>query len=608
MPLNLVVEGDAAETAELTGTYTLHKSCGTAKDSLYKKIGPNDAPIYLFLDPDPVGPIDKDTFVFANDCSRLQWGQPREIVGHLEPSFDPCRLGPGSSSTHLVTLPGSWRKETTITLSAFVPQRTIKMLPEAALAKISTEDCSKVPSIFEVQVGEKLNITDFSQYSWALENLDISPRFSQWQDVNLSPCTRLECRCSPTPPRIVWNVDKAGTATTHESRQAASLYERHMKLRGSAFQIVPHASPSETAISVGINIASLARRAKSKMDLLLKRGMQTNEVKYSWRLVPKQSVAGVEPFSKFKLRSTSECVPHDANSGLKRELHSAQKKSLEWMKAQENGVQIVLSETEEEIHPDLKWRVEARAETNVTVRGFVLADLPSFGKTITTIALIASDFFTKDIASLRDENIDVAQGETSTPPASSLTKLAATLIVCPPQITKQRRDELDNWLERSEEYKVLLLEKYSDLCKLSKKDFETAHVVIVSWTVLAEQEYIQQLASFSGMPLPATSKGRAFGTWLDYVSGHTPDQVQMFEKIPKEFKMLTGKLPQTRLESEEFNETLPLKLGHGSEYQSHESMQRSSVGKSKESSRRVGERSQSPLQRRPVLHYSLSTV
>jgi hypothetical protein len=53
---------------------------------------------------------------------------------------------------------------------------------------------------------------------------------------------------------------------------------------------------------------------------------------------------------------------------------------MSWMAVQEKGKDITVTETEEEIHAPLGWRVEARAQSTSTVRGGVLADHPSLAR------------------------------------------------------------------------------------------------------------------------------------------------------------------------------------------------------------------------------------
>ena len=98
------------------------------------------------------------------------------------------------------------------------------------------------------------------------------------------------------------------------------------------------------------------------------------------------------------------------------------------------------TETEEEIHSSLNWRVEARARTSVTIWGDVLADAPSFGKTVTTIAFIQSDFEGHTPDALLGCNKSLTED------SPAFTDVAGTLIVCPPHMVIQWQEELKSFL------------------------------------------------------------------------------------------------------------------------------------------------------------------
>jgi len=101
------------------------------------------------------------------------------------------------------------------------------------------------------------------------------------------------------------------------------------------------------------------------------------------------------------------------------------------MKKQELGKEVTITEVEEAMEPKLGWRAEARAQTKIMVRGGVLADLPSFGKTVTTIALIQHEFE----QNVRDAIVGNNQSLNTVSPTR--IEIAAPLIVCPPHIALQ---------------------------------------------------------------------------------------------------------------------------------------------------------------------------
>jgi hypothetical protein len=570
MPLVLEVESKHAEAKGLIGTYHLQKPCGTAKNSLYKKAEANP-PMFLFLDPDPLGPPEMDFFVFSTDCSRLPWGQARDILGNLEPSFDPCSLKAQDSSRFQVSTTGCWTKRSELALEVDTPSLHVRLHTEGAPTKFSIRNCSDVPVIFEVQILERLDTQDSSQYTWALAHASTIHCFSEWQQVDIIPDLESTCDCSPRYPQIFWSVDGTG-ATPYEDPQATSLFERQMKKARNIFQIHPYTSATRTNIKVGVDFASLVQKAKDRLLSLSVQNAQHQNNKYLWRMLMDQPASSLKPFPNFRLQNTSNQEPYDNDLGLNHELSLEQKKLVSWIKSQENGVQMTITESEEDIHPTFKWRVESKAEMTLTIHAFVLADLPSFGKTVATIALIASDLRKKDFESLQDKSTLIPPGDSPGQQGPSLISLAATLIICPPQLGRQWKKELESWLDDTEEYKILLLENYSELCAHTRESFKTAHVIIVSWTVLADERYVEQLARFSGMPSPAVTRGRGFEIWLDSVVEGIPSQMHMLQTEPDEFEANTWELLQRRLASPEFNRTLSLKITHGSQYKSYESM------------------------------------
>ncbi|KAJ4303793.1 hypothetical protein N0V90_002694 [Kalmusia sp. IMI 367209] len=564
MPLDIRISCGSDDS--LSGTYCALKKCGTAKNSLYKRS--SDPPLYMFLDPDPIGAVNLDSFVFSEDCSRLPIDQARIIVGNLESSFRPWGLKHGEAKQLFrVTIPGFWISQR-ISLEIAVPSLSITTPTSETLITLRGSGCSEAVTILDVQIKEALRIQTMSQYTWVLERAKGLPSFSQWQKFQTACLDKeSECQCSPALPRILWSVDDKGEASAREERQAASLFERKIKKRCPIVNIKPAVSSSGTSIRVGINMVSLAHQAMSRLG--------HNADKCMWRLITDDMTSAMHRFPKFKIQSNALDVPEEKPLRLKYELHVAQKKSLQWMKSQEIGNALTIAEIEEAIHPELGWRVEAKAETTHNVRGGVLADLPSFGKTVTTIALIDSEFQATSPETLLLQHSKL-EDETS-----SLIKVPATLVICPAHLAKQWMDEFVSCLGKntSDEYNILLLEKYSDLCAYTMEDFRAARVVIASWTVLADEEYVQQLAHFSGVPPPVVLKGRAFEAWLDYVVNHMSEQVCMFQSQPNDFDKHTEQLLKDRLASHDFNQMVPLKISHGSQYKSFEAMRKAALKK-----------------------------
>ncbi|KAF3033361.1 hypothetical protein E8E12_001533 [Didymella heteroderae] len=205
------------------------------------------------------------------------------------------------------------------------------------------------------------------------------------------------------------------------------------------------------------------------------------------------------------------------------------------MRIQEAGLLFTVTETEEAIHEGLSWRAEARAESTVQIRGGFLADLPSFGKTVTTIALIQSKFETLSPEEIIENNQSVA--------------------------------------EQFEEYNVCVIRDFAELKHLTIDGVQQSRVIIVSWTVLSDDEYISELAWATAMPEPASSSCRAFHAWMDGVGKDLPSQVLLLQSMDLvDFTQATQRILEGRLQQPEFQATLPLRLQHGSNYQSYQTV------------------------------------
>jgi hypothetical protein len=550
VPTSLHIESQTNECGTLAGVFVLLPDCGTASSSLYKRMNPE---LYLFLDPSPLGAPEDDTFVFSQDCRRTHYNDPRICIAHVDASWRPSHIQDQSAHDLGITLSGTWtpvamdleRIDTVLTVS----------VPTSAMSYENIEqDCSRAIIILEARVSEALPLESPSNYSWILERAKRVPSFSTWQPVSTSVAKG--CACAPEYPNMLWHVNEKGVATPHESRKAATDYERTVKTRPTIFHVDANVVEAKTNIDVALNIGTLVHRAKGRVA-------NPGAVQTAWRLVVDHVHLPPEPFPQFHLPSNSEDSPFPLTPSISYLQHT-QPKSLSWMKAQELGRSITITEVEEHVNLSLGWRAEARAQTEISVRGGVLADLPSFGKTITCIALIQSEFdkCTPDV--LRD----IQNAEKGT---KALIRSAATLVVCPPHIALQWQTELANFLGyQYETYNVRVVQTFAQLQGLSIDDILSSRVVVVSWSVFAEEEYISHLAHFTALPEPSTTGRRAFDTWFSRASREIPGQVAAFQSLDfADFTKSTRHLRAKRLEHDDFKVVLPLKVQHGSAYQSY---------------------------------------
>ncbi|RYN75563.1 hypothetical protein AA0117_g6173 [Alternaria alternata] len=416
----------------------------------------------------------------------------------------------------------------------------------------STKDL--VVDMSDVFLHDELSVQTFADYSWALESAKTLPQCLSWQAVHSD--WQGKCSCAPIYPEILWSVEN-GVATAHEDRRAAATFERAIKQSPAIVQLEASSDASGTRIRVGVDIMSLVHRAQGRLP-------DVDSATTSWRLITDHADLPSQPFPKFRLQSNSNDI-RDALFKLPGYLRGAQKKSVAWMAEQEIGRPITICETEESVFPGLGWRAEAQVKTEKIVRGGVLADQPSFGKTVASIGLIQSEFHQVTPEELIKCNQPLAAEQ------PQRLDSAATLVVCPPHITHQWSTELQEFLgsEEFDDYNVLIIENYSQLKSLTIEDFLQSRIIIVSWTLFSEEGYISELAKFTALPEPLKTSRRAFSCWLDKAVSEIPSQLAVYQRHDyKHFKRLTEQLLDERLLKPEFQATLPVKILHGAAYES----------------------------------------
>ncbi|KAF3050916.1 hypothetical protein E8E11_006202 [Didymella keratinophila] len=569
VPSRIHVRGEGEDTSMLDGDYTHLPHCGTAVASLYKRSA--EPVLYLFLDSDPIGDARNDPFVFSRDCSRKRWGESRMIVAHLDPAWRPWQMQNEDEEYVVETTPTGVWLSMPMQLTTSQLALTAQVLSLGVLLTKLSDDCTNAVTVLDVDVPEKLPIEQFGDFSWALERVKTAPSLDDWQSIDIH--TQSSCLCSPACPELLWSVDNGGKATPYEDRKAAATFERGVKSRCPIFHEQASVTAKATRIEIGANISSLVHRAKGR---LIRSMGNATDAEGAWRLLTDHADAGPVRFPKFHLRSNAANAPFSGQLRLEHDLRGAQPQALTWMHDQEAGLSLMVTETEEAVHEGLGWRAEARAEITVQVRGGVLADLPSFGKTVTTIALIQSEFEELSPEAIIEDNHSTAKQ------LPQLIDTAATLIVCPPHIVMRWQTELELFLgdEQVEEYNVRVVRDFAELKRLNIDDIKQSRVTLVSWTVLADDDYISELAWVTAMPEPANSSCRAFDAWMTGVTKDLPSQVLFLQSMDlNDFAQATQNLFEDRLQQPEFQATLPLRLQHGSNYQSYQTIRAATTQK-----------------------------
>jgi site-specific DNA-cytosine methylase len=567
IPIKLSISSKANGATPILGDYQLHSDCGTACDSLYKKA---DSSTFLFLDPGLVSDPKEDSFVFSDDLDRRIYGESRITFGSLDPSWRPWGVTSNSSwSVDLITS-GNWVPFSPVLMSTPLSAEAV-MPSESSLAEVF-HDCTEALTVLDIQITEDFDPENITKLSWVPEDIKSLPDFKGWHQSTSTG--HPNCSCAPSLPQLVWSVELVKgkpVATARENAKAAATFERALKLRCPIFTVQ---SSGRSRLRVGLNIASLTHRAQGRLP-------NSSIWSIAWRLCVDHTDVAPVPLPKYTLQCNSATAPFEGELGLRHNLYHSQLQSLTWMKAQEQGRSLTITEVEEATQKDLGWRAEARAQTVVMVRGGVLADRPSFGKTVTTIALLQSEFQQHSPEDLLNQDVHTSD-------TFPLEVLSATLIVCPPHLARQWRSEMEDFLGPTlfEQYHVLLIESFSDLQEKTMDDFKKARAIILSWSVLFDDKYISHLGHFAAMPKPATKSGSGFDAWMRKATAVLPERLDALRSEGLAgFKVSTAKLLKDRLSHPEFKETVPIKLQHGAQYESFDAIQnaaaRSAAAKAK---------------------------
>lgn len=578
--LDMVVQSSSTLECDLSGTYKLLPDCGTAYNSLHKRVSdkPSDSSkdMFFFMDPDPVGLAVDDQFVFSENHER----QPN----------------PTHTRVVAATMHSGWRPwDQDQTKHVTVHEQGFWTKPEEARLEIAEGDldynrmarthhdgtCSKAETALAVSFKAPSDILSswravrsvavndryfYSHLAWPLRDGSLLNNLADWMGMNSdsfqSPCES----CSPAQPAIRWRQglarkSKLDSSTTiklvvQEDRLAAAAYERALKNRPTPYFILADINISGCAlIQVGINRMSLAHRALSKLRLA-----SSTMPSVKWRLDSKFVDRAVMKFPRFTLQSNSEDAIHPQVEGMNLDLRPEQSRSLTWMRAQEHerGVSFMCQEVEEAVHPKLGWKTEVQATAEIRVKGGVLADQPSYGKTVTSLALIHAAFEDEG----GEANIRESVNE-------DFLKLKATLIVTPHHLIKQWRDEISKFLpdEYSKSGVVIVITTPADWKKYSVVHFMDAKIVILSWKVLLSEIYVGQLALFTALPHPNPG-GREYKTWLEYATASIPSAITALKKakdIPSFAKERAGMFSQN-CEDARFKADIPSHRVKGAKY------------------------------------------
>jgi site-specific DNA-cytosine methylase len=532
----LVIDSsDTDWSKEVQGEYRLLPHCGTASESMYKRVKPDGLQdMFLFLDPTRIGNPKFDHFVFASDPSRLEYDQTRDVLAHLDSEWKPELLG-NKTSKENITSNGIWvsedlgRLEALDIASEFAVNRGAVLNAKChqnttattlRLALPSSDIDERLKGSHQIQADDK---PFFDAFGWALEPLR--------QDLQLSGEHEIEgevnCNtCAPPFPDVRWHFVQKGKVNPelrpYEDPKTAINYEVAIKSRPEPFIMECVIDGRSFEFSIGINIRTLCERANGKLVRLM--GSDSDSVTWSLQTDWLDDSAG--KLATFTLRDNDQDSPYEHKVLGDIDLFEKQQRSLTWMLAQERGIGFVIKEVAEALLPYLGWRLEALASSEVHVKGGILADHAGFGKTITSLALIHTEW-------LREKSADKIVANMADLPSKQYQilpqKIAATLVVCPSNLVHQWAGEIQKHLPSVYSKTLLQIPNMGALRKCTVAQFRAARIIVVSNSIFSNESYYQQLASFTAMP-ESGGNTRATEAWIRKAAPRVPLHLDILEK------------------------------------------------------------------------------
>ncbi|GAA5914524.1 uncharacterized protein JCM6883_003191 [Sporobolomyces salmoneus] len=500
--INVTLKGNAeALDRPIDGEYVLEDLCGTACNSLYRRIDPEEQdPLYFFFDPSSYLEVEHDSFVFADDCSRVL--THRRLIANVDPKWRPPYSAKESavskSKSTKINIARNWSKIPEAKLVAGSANQTednkFSTIAEGFKLSVGTEDCKSTENLLSAVVkldkapsprwaNETWHEVDlhlegpevFSKIRWMLSKIPDWDVLQQWSEVDPDSLPSTVCQsCAPAPPTVKWLREIKPFASTLkvtvlalEDGKEAANYERTLKDRPSPVLLHTRQVGDRFELRIGLNAASLSHVALSQLSAPTLSKWETSNPKVEWRLTNSGthgSKLGRQGLSSvFTIKSNRETPQSTQPPKFKKfPLRPEQLRSLHWMIEQEaNPKPWIEEEVAEYLLPEMNWHAEARATKEVSIRGGVVADAVGYGKTAITIGLICAQ-----------------RKEDSKPtPEKGRVAVKATLIVVPKHLTKQWPKEIDKFTSSGLE--VVELQTAAQLKSCTIQKIKDADVVIM---------------------------------------------------------------------------------------------------------------------------------
>lgn len=598
---SISIDEESAKHLELniSGTYESLPNCGSAMRSLHKRketVGTSEN-VYMFFDPHPINEPKYDNWVFSNNHDRVRYGEARPIFARIDSTWRqpqieriedrniPEIVKYRVAGRDKLLSEAELRRPTSVTFYSDcqwtdIPQvklqpiggsetATFKRISSDFSIKASSQSCQSGHVILQCEAPlpnddnfewkgqgimeiDQINQMDFfAAFLWLLEKVRMFPALDDWQ-VPTGTAVELCEECAPKPPSLKWTLGKDNKLVPFEDSREALPFERAIKTRPQPLVVLADIDRSGyTQIRLAINPETLMHRALAKLP-----GSDNSKAEVSWRLLTDYIPPTKASLPPLKIPSNENDGMAKQPPGFRKPLRPEQLESLKWMLGQERSdiPPFIEEEVEEATIPQIGWRLEGRASKPVVVRGGVLADEVGFGKTITTLALVASH---------RERDREAAKVS-----ASSRIPVKATLILVPGHITGQWHDATHDFLPHNG-YKVIVIKNIPALNKVTVQDFQTADIIIISWELLKGDPYFFRVAEFAGiLELPVSVSVRAEAAWYAHAMEKVLHHTAALQKDGKSLKAIIDESLKDSEEQAHDQETfVPSKRLRGKAYQ-----------------------------------------
>mmetsp|Transcript_16313 Transcript_16313/g.28556 ORF Transcript_16313/g.28556 Transcript_16313/m.28556 type:complete len:1878 (-) Transcript_16313:150-5783(-) len=478
---------NSAQAEGLTGIFERMKCKGTAVlNALYRNAGTG---MYLFFVPD-VNRTGPDVPVLASSPSYAEAAS--FSLATLHPKWTPNSI---SKTTSAVVQ--KWTPAPDFKLQVLPERVTVGPVSSLATLGSSPHDTLKLMQLSFSDVDmESLGLcgTDWKKLSKAslqsfqrlgtevvvaMSRHGVPAAARDWQALPAADWGR--CKVSaPLPPLEQWQ-----DGTRCYNHEESVDFDLALKSRPEAWQLRVRAPPTGAEADISVRPVAVAHRAAAAFKL-----QDTDNVTCDWR-VAEQSTELEQFPGRFMVPNSDRHVAAQTPRAFKPEkkLYARQARALRRMLDVEAGLVSFVEEERSEHQLDgLGWFMEARARVSRILPGGVLADEMGGGKTVTSLALIASDQSQTHLDQSLYRNVP------------ELQRSRATLVLCPPSLVNQWDDERKQFT--GDGLSTLTIRTVEDLAKITAEMLCNADMVIASCELLVEEKYRKILEKRSGKLLP----------------------------------------------------------------------------------------------------------